>query len=294
MKASRYHRRRPGHCRHRAVDRVRHLLPHERPRAAPPSATGEARGQNAVPRRRVAGRPEMHVTAASSSFPAAPRPTSACAVTARTGGVLTELRVKRGRRVKKGEIIAVLSDEAREAQVAQAQARGDAEAHRARCQAPLILNGTLPRSSSSSISRPSSRPRRRRCRRRGRARPRRRCAPRGRRRARHRGRGRPGGVLVAGREIAQLVALDPMLAVVEVAERKLGGIKVGDAPRCGWSPARPHRTDSVRRQDREPATRTYRVEVEMPNADGQIPDGITAEVDSARPAGRRARCRARP
>ncbi len=26
------------------------------------------------------------------------------------------------------------------------------------------------------------------------------------------------------------------------------------------------------------ATRTYRVEVEMPNADGKIPDGITAEV----------------
>ena len=32
----------------------------------------------------------------------------------------------------------------------------------------------------------------------------------------------------AGREIAQIVALDPMLAVVEVSERKLAGIKVGD------------------------------------------------------------------
>ena len=43
-------------------------------------------------------------------------------ITARTGGMLTELRVKRGQHVKKGEIIAVLSDEAREAQVAQATA----------------------------------------------------------------------------------------------------------------------------------------------------------------------------
>ena len=43
------------------------------------------------------------------------------AVVARTAGVLTELRVRRGRG-QKGEIIAVLSDEAREAQVAQAQA----------------------------------------------------------------------------------------------------------------------------------------------------------------------------
>src|SRR5215468_9460178 len=42
-------------------------------------------------------------------------------VTARTGGVLTELKVKRGAAVQKGEIIAILSDEAREAQVAQAQ-----------------------------------------------------------------------------------------------------------------------------------------------------------------------------
>src|SRR5947209_940791 len=32
----------------------------------------------------------------------------------------------------------------------------------------------------------------------------------------------------AGREIATIVALDPMLAVVEVAERKLAGIRVGD------------------------------------------------------------------
>src|SRR3954447_1946499 len=43
-------------------------------------------------------------------------------VTARTAGVLTELRMKRGTRVEKGEIVAVLSDEAREAQVYQAQA----------------------------------------------------------------------------------------------------------------------------------------------------------------------------
>src|SRR5262249_56905780 len=64
---------------------------------------------------------------------------------ARTGGVVTELKVKRGMSVQKGEIIAILSDEAREAQVAQAQAvvtqkHTELEAKRA-----LILNGTLPR-----------------------------------------------------------------------------------------------------------------------------------------------------
>ena len=49
-------------------------------------------------------------------------------VTARTGGVLTELRVRRGTRVKKGDIIAVLSDDARKAQVAQAQVAGRSSA----------------------------------------------------------------------------------------------------------------------------------------------------------------------
>src|SRR5438105_3321250 len=43
-------------------------------------------------------------------------------LTARTGGVITELRMKRGTAVVKGDIVAVLSDEAREAQVRQAEA----------------------------------------------------------------------------------------------------------------------------------------------------------------------------
>ena len=43
-------------------------------------------------------------------------------VTARGDGVISELRVRRGQQVAKGEVIAILSDEAREARVAQAQA----------------------------------------------------------------------------------------------------------------------------------------------------------------------------
>src|SRR5262249_3665111 len=42
-------------------------------------------------------------------------------LTARTGGVLTELKVKRGTWVKEGDVIAILSDEARESQVTQAK-----------------------------------------------------------------------------------------------------------------------------------------------------------------------------
>src|SRR5258708_26696207 len=66
-------------------------------------------------------------------------------VTARTGGILTELKVKRGMWVKKGDILAILSDEAREAQVAQAQAMVTQKRTELEAKRQLILNGTLPR-----------------------------------------------------------------------------------------------------------------------------------------------------
>jgi len=84
---------------------------------------------------------------------------------------------------------------------------------------------------------------------------------------------------MVGREIATVVALDPMLAVVEVAERRLAGLKVGDT-----AEVRLVTGESARGKIRFVAktasltTRTYRVEIELPNADGRIPDGITAEV----------------
>jgi multidrug efflux system membrane fusion protein len=82
-----------------------------------------------------------------------------------------------------------------------------------------------------------------------------------------------------GTEIAQLVSLDPLLAVVEVAERKLGDIKVGEPAEVrlvtGQTAKGKIRFVSKTASDK---TRTYRVEVEMPNPDSVIPDGITAEV----------------
>ena len=76
-----------------------------------------------------------------------------------------------------------------------------------------------------------------------------------------------------------MVALDPMLAVVEVSERKLAGIKVGDTAevRLVTGETASGRIRFVAKTA-SPTTRTYRVEVEMPNPDGAIPDGITAEV----------------
>jgi len=254
-----------------------HFLPHQtaESRAGLPAPEGEAKKPfrvavamtNVIPHSRkltIAGRTEAD---------------KRVTVTARTGGVLTDLKVKRGMSVQKGEIIAVLSDEAREAQVAQAQAvvtqkRTELEAKRT-----LILSGTLPRlqlvdleaqlkSAEAALAVAQA--------------------------ERDRGVVRaPWSAVVhdvavevgqaafsmAGREIASLVALDPMLAVVEVAERQLAGIKV-DAVAEVRLVTGERASGKIRfvAKTASPTTRTYRVEVELPNADGKIPDGITAEV----------------
>jgi multidrug efflux system membrane fusion protein len=200
-------------------------------------------------------------------------------VTARTGGVLTELRVRRGSRVKTGDIIAVLSDDARRAQVAQAeslviQRRTELDAKRR-----LIVSGAVPKlelvnleaqlkAAEATLAAAEAE------------------LERGLVRAPWPGIVQDvpvevGGAAfsMAGREIATIIALDPMLAVVEVSERKLAGIRVGTPAEVklvtGETVA-----GKVRHVARtaSPNTRTYRVEVELPNPDGAIPDGITAEV----------------
>jgi multidrug efflux system membrane fusion protein len=200
-------------------------------------------------------------------------------VVARTGGVLTELRVRRGDKVEKGDVVAVLSDEAREAQVAQAQAMVAQRKAELEAKRKLIENGMMPKLDLNHLESQYK------------------AAQAGLAMAEaERDRGvvkAPWSGIVtdttaevgqaafsmAGREIAQIVALDPMLAVVEVAERKLGGIKVGD-----MADVRLVTGETVSGRIRYVAksatatTRTYRVEVEMKNPAGSIPDGITAEV----------------
>ena len=200
-------------------------------------------------------------------------------IAARTGGVLTELRVKRGQYVEKNEVIAVLSDEAREAQVAQARAlvaqrKAELEARR-----KLVMTGTLPKLDLVNLESQASAAE---------------AALSAAEAERDRGTVRApwAGVVtdvpvqvgtsafsMAGKDIAQIIALDPMLAVVEAAERNLGGITTG-APAEIRLVTGQKVTGRVRfvSKSAAPATRTYRVEVEIPNADGAIPDGITAEV----------------
>lgn len=201
------------------------------------------------------------------------------AVAARTGGALTELRVKRGQQVKQGDIIAVLSDDAREAQVAQARALYTQRKTELEARRKLIEQGTLPKlelvnlesqfkAAEAALAQAEAE------------------RDRGVVRAPWDGvitntPAEVGGAAfsMAGKEVAEMVALDPMLAVVEVSERKLAGIKLGDTAELRLVTGQ-KATGRVRfvSKSASPTTRTYRVEVEVKNPDGAIPDGITAEV----------------
>jgi multidrug efflux system membrane fusion protein len=201
-------------------------------------------------------------------------------ITARTNGLLDKLNVKRGRTVQEGDVVAVLSDEAREAQVQQASAlvkqrRAELDARR-----QLIEQGTLPRLDGVNLEsqyRTAA------------------AALASAEAERDRGVIRApwagivtdvpavaGQPMSSGKEIAQLVSLDPMLAIVEVSERKLGGVKLGGEAKIKLVDGQTAK-GRVRfvSKSASATTRTYRVEVAIDNADGAIPDGITCEVQLA-------------
>ena len=198
---------------------------------------------------------------------------------ARTAGVLTELRVRRGSRVEKGDVIAILSDEAREAQVIQAKALVEQRKIELEAKRKLIELNAIPRLELANLE------------------------------AQHKAAAaalaaaeveRDRGIIKApwagviteltsevggaalsfmGKEFGQLVALDPMMAVVEVSERKRHGVKLGQTAEIRLVSGQTT-TGKVRyvSPSASQATRTYRVELEIPNVDLSIPDGITAEV----------------
>src|SRR5690606_25190829 len=80
-----------------------------------------------------------------------------------------------------------------------------------------------------------------------------------------------GRAVQVGQEIAEIVDLDPMLAVVEVAERQLAGIEAGRDARVRLVTGETV-TGRVRfvSPTASEGTRTYRVDVEIANADGTI------------------------
>jgi membrane fusion protein, multidrug efflux system len=200
-------------------------------------------------------------------------------VTARGGGELTELKVRRGDIVKKGDVIAILSDDARISQVAQAQALVIQRKTELDAKRRLIDSGSLPKLELVNLESQYKAAE---------------AALAGAEAERNRGvitapwdglitevPAEVGGAAFSfsGKEIARIVSLDPMLAVVEVAERKLAGLSVGEDAEIRLVTGQIAK-GKIRyvSKSASPTTRTYRVEIEVANPTGGIPDGITAEV----------------
>ncbi len=200
---------------------------------------------------------------------------------ARTSGVVLKLNVRRGSVVKAGDVIAVLSDEAREAQVEQAKARLEQRKSEAKARLRLIELGSYPSINKVQLEAEL------------------RGAEAGLAQAEAEQKkgevtapisgvvdsvpvevGQALQVMMQGANVAEIIALDPMLAVVEVAERQLAGVVPGGKAEIRTVTGQV-RDGHVRFVSRKASggTRTYRVDVETENRDGAIPDGVTCEVD---------------
>jgi membrane fusion protein, multidrug efflux system len=204
-------------------------------------------------------------------------------VTARANGIVTEVRVRRGDHVNKGDVLAILSDEARDAQVAQARALVAQKQRERHVREQLIEKGTLPRLNLLELEAQQKAAE---------------AAMAAAEAERDRGVVRapwsgtvnsvpveigqgvtsmPGGG--GANEIAHIISLDPLIAVVEVSERKLAGLSLGAPAEIRLTNGE-SATGRVRfiSKSASATTRTYRVDIEAANPDGKMPDGITVEV----------------
>ncbi|RFC67717.1 MULTISPECIES: efflux RND transporter periplasmic adaptor subunit [Mesorhizobium] len=88
-----------------------------------------------------------------------------------------------------------------------------------------------------------------------------------------------GSSVPQGGDVATMLSLDPVVVRGEISERDLSHIKIGDKAEATLVDGA--KVDgSVRYISREAtaATRTYRVEIQIPNPEGRIPAGMTAEL----------------
>lgn len=88
-----------------------------------------------------------------------------------------------------------------------------------------------------------------------------------------------GTYLAPGGACGTMIQLDPMVIVTDVAERDVGAIRVG-ATATATLVSGEILSGRVRlvARDADPATRTYRVEIEAPNPGGRARAGLSAEV----------------
>ena len=88
-----------------------------------------------------------------------------------------------------------------------------------------------------------------------------------------------GSSVAQGGQVATILDLDPIVGTGEVSERDLRYLKIGDAADVRLVNGETHRgTLRYISRDASAATRTFPIEVAIPNPDGNIPAGMTAEV----------------
>ncbi|WP_018878883.1 MULTISPECIES: efflux RND transporter periplasmic adaptor subunit [unclassified Thioalkalivibrio] len=89
-----------------------------------------------------------------------------------------------------------------------------------------------------------------------------------------------GDFVARGDPVAEIVDNDPLLAVVHVPQHQIGRVESGQAARIRFLDGR-RAEGEVRFVSRvaEAGTQTFRVEVEVPNADEALPSGISAGVE---------------
>lgn len=88
-----------------------------------------------------------------------------------------------------------------------------------------------------------------------------------------------GSAIMQGAEIATILDLDPIVGRGEVSERDLGHLKIGDRAEVRLVDGKTVE-GAIRyiSRDASAQTRTFRIEVAIPNEQGTLPAGMTAEI----------------
>ena len=89
-----------------------------------------------------------------------------------------------------------------------------------------------------------------------------------------------GSFVNRGEEIVTLVQLDPMLVTAQVSERDMGALSLGHEVKVALiDGSRLDGKISFISKIADPNTRTFEIEVQVPNKNSKIGDGLTATVD---------------
>ncbi len=196
---------------------------------------------------------------------------------ARGAGVLIDLRVSRGDRIRAGDVIAQISDEGRSAALGQAQANLDQVLLEYDARKALVESGDSPRNTLAALEA-------------GVAAARAALAAAQAEADRSQVKAPIDGVIdtvplqvgqavAIGSEIAEIIDPNPMLAVGQVSEARRNNLSVGQTADVRFiDGSRVTGTVDFVGLSANTATRTYPVEASMANADGRIADGVTCEM----------------